>query len=234
MAMTTKADISKRLAATERLRGKIPELQRALEWRQAIGIVTPPSASVIETLKKADSRVKDAARWLLEFEKKDLSKLTGKQFANLAAELAAVGKEAAGDIVPRTSFDPFAHFLTFDDREQAGIMWAFQDWLKGQFKQAVAGNGWELNPSLAPFRTIDLFNLRAGDESLPGDTYITGGVDCFKIAANQIVERDRDRFGICQNSRCRTPFVANRKGRGKYCSPRCASYVNVMKSRGKL
>jgi len=187
------------------------------------------------TLRRADSRVKDSARWLLEFAAKvELDKLSTKKFNDLAAELAAVGKREIGGFLGRTSFDPFEHILTLDARGQTLAMGSFQDWLKEQFKQAEAGKGWRLDPNLQPFRTIDLFNIRASDESLPGDTYAVGSSDGFKMAANRIVERERDRFGICQNPRCRKAFVAERKGRGKYCKPACASYVRVMKSRGKL
>ena len=189
--------------------------------------------------------MKDSARWLLEFAKKELPELTGKQSA-LAAELAAVGIKEAGDLfgrfkfakmelvslpekqagdlfpVTETQLDPFAYFLTCDAMSQASMMGAFQGWLKDQFKQAEAGRGWKLDPSLMPFRTIDLFNTRASDNSLPGDTHIGSVVEYFEIAANRIVERERDRFGICQRFDCRNPFVAARKRRGKYCSPRCA------------
>ena len=109
-------------------------------------------------------------------------------------------------------------------------MGAFQDWLKEQFKQARGGS-WTLDPNLMPHRTIDLFHVRARDES--GDTYAIGPIAALKVAADRIVEHERHRFGICLNPRCQRPFVAAIKKRGKYCSPRCASYVNVMKSRGK-
>jgi hypothetical protein len=176
---------------------------------------------------------KDTAYWLFEFAKiDDLSKVTRKRFAALAASLAAVGKKEAGDILPGT--DPFEKFLTLDDRGQLATMGAFQGWLKDQFKQAEAGKGWLIDPNLEPFRTIDLFKTRARDASLPGDTFAVGLVDCFKIAANRIVKREHDRFGSCQSPRCGKPFVAQRKNRGKYCSIRCANYVNTLRSRGKL
>ena len=88
-------------------------------------------------------------------------------------------------------------------------MGAFQGWLKDQFKQAEAGRGWKIDPSLMPFRAIDLFNTH--DSILPGDTFMGSVDDCFKMAANRIVERERDRFGICQKARLPQPFRCRKK-----------------------
>jgi hypothetical protein len=183
--------------------------------------------------KDADSRVKDSARWLFQFAKIDLTNLTEKQSIKLAVELAVVGKREASDILPGIRFDPFVQFLTLDHRGQMGIMGAFQGWLQEQFKQAHVGPGWALDPLLTPFRIIDLFKTH--NKNLRADSFVVWSIaDCFKAAANRIVDREADRFGICQNPRCGKTFVAERKNRGKYCKLACASYVNVMKSRGKL
>ena len=91
---------------------------------------------------------------------------------------------------------------------------------------------WKLyDPNVMPFITIDLFNVRGHDRT--GDTLVMEPLQVFAMAANRIVERERDRFGICLDPRCRKPFGSERKNRGKYCSTRCASYVHMRKSRGK-
>jgi len=141
----------------------------------------------------------------------------------------AVTKRETNAYLKAGVFDPF---LNSPDMVKGSWMGSFQNWLKEQFRQAQV-DGWALDPNLMPTRKIDLFNTRVRDESLSGDTFVVGSLGIFAMAANRIVERERERFGICQNPRCRQPFVAERKGRGKYCSPRCASYVNIMKFRGK-
>jgi hypothetical protein len=182
------------------------------------------TTTTTQALKKADRRVKDSARWLLEFAKiEDLAKLTTKESTDLAAELIAVAKREADDYLKTGVFDTF---LKSTDVVKGSMMGSFHNWLKEQFRQVANGNGWNLyDPNLMPTRTIDLFNIRASR----GDTFAIGSLGVFAIAANRIVERERERFGICQNPRCKQTFVAKRKNRGKYCKAACASYVNVMK-----
>jgi hypothetical protein len=183
-----------------------------------------------QAVKKADSRVKDSARWLLEFARIEYDKLsTDKQFTDLAAELIAVARREADDRLKAGVFDKF---LNSPDMLKGSTMGEFHKWLKGQFEQAKADSWKTDDPNLMPVRTIDLFNIHGHGSS--GDSFIISTLQCFKIAANRIIERERERFGICENPRCRNPFVAAIKARGKYCSPRCASYVNVMKSRSRL
>jgi hypothetical protein len=194
------------------------------------------AAAKMQALKEAQSRVTDSARWLFDFAlKTDLSKLTEKELTDLVMEIAVVGRREAGDVLPPPfSIDPFTDFLTSDARRQATTMGALQGWLRDQFKEALAGRGWVLDSSLMPYRTIDIFKTRARDKNLLGNTYVTSLLDILKIAANRVAEREIDRFGICASPRCQQPFVAQRKNRAKYCSERCASYVNVMRSRDRL
>ena len=145
-------------------------------------IPKPKRMAKLAVTKKAPKEtvapVKDSARWLLEFAKKELPE---KQ-SILAAELAAVGIREAGDVfggfnakkelvsltekdevgdllpVTETTLDPFAFFLTFNAMRRASTMGAFQGWLKDQFKQAEAGRGWKIDPGLMPFRAIAFFN----------------------------------------------------------------------------
>jgi len=181
-----------------------------------------------QAFKRADRRVKDSARWLLEFASINIDELSAQRSTELAAEMIAVTKREADEYLKTGVFDPF---LNSPDMVKGSMMGRFQDWLKNQLKEAQAGK-WQLyDPNLMPHRTIDLFHVRANDRT--GDTFVMEPLDVFAMSVNRIVERERDRFGICLNPRCRKPFVAERKGRGKYCSQRCASYVHVMKSRGK-
>src|SRR5262245_21732140 len=120
--------------------------------------VTQPAKSAL--IKKAASRVKDAARWLLDYQQRDLTILTDKQFTDLVADLAAVGKRGAGDILPESLF---TGLLAIDVKGQASMMGAFQGWLKEQFKQARQNGSWPIDPNLMPHRTIDLFDVRARD-----------------------------------------------------------------------
>jgi hypothetical protein len=83
--------------------------------------------------------------------------------------LIAVAKREADAYLKAGVFD---QFLKSPDVVKGSVMGRFQDWLKEQFDQAQAGSGWKLDPNLMPFRTIDLFNTRACDASLPGDTYV--------------------------------------------------------------
>jgi hypothetical protein len=41
----------------------------------------------------------------------------------------------------------------------------------------------------------------------------------------------RDRLGLCGNPNCRRPFVAEKKGRGLFCSPKCSAALRIARFR---
>src|SRR5262249_20432565 len=98
-----------------------------------------------QALKKADRRVKDSARWLLEFASINIDELSAQRSTELAAEMIAVSKREADEYLKTGVFDPF---LNRADIVKGSMMGRFQDWLKDQFKEAQAGK-WKLyDPNL--------------------------------------------------------------------------------------
>src|SRR5262249_33184537 len=57
--------------------------------------------------------------------------------------------------------------------------------------------------------------------------------EVFEITSFDLIKAEMDRLGICGNPRCRKPFVTEKKGKGRFCSPRCSAYVRIAKFRGK-
>lgn len=193
-------------------------------------------------LKRAEKRMGDKARWLLDFAYKDLSRLTKKDVSDLSFEINAF---AMGEKDAKT----WPEKGIMDDPEMVYSMYSsllgavgdgmlinsFQGELSKRFEQARQGRWWEYTFP-AETRRFTVFK----DVHPPGVHYAQnsgsgfGLLDRLMIRATRLIERERDRFGICKNRRCEKMFVAERKNRAKYCQPKCAAYVRVNKKRGKL
>jgi hypothetical protein len=111
----------------------------------------------------------------------------------------------------------------------------FQSEVKKRIEQAKLGRFWEFTPTVPRTLAVRVFDVRSPEGSILAD--YSGRYypqDDLMAMATKIVQDAQGRFGICLRDDCKDVFVAERKNRGKYCSATCASYVNVMKKRGKL
>jgi hypothetical protein len=164
---------------------------------------------------------KGRARWLLEFAYLDLSQLSQGARADLSYEVAALGKtdDLIGSAVTQlAALKPNLTKLVED----------FQKAVRERFDKARAGGDWIFTyPSeqkhLSLFKQLKIRATKISPRQLPE----TFGVDHLLKVATDLLEKDLEKFGLCQNPRCGRPFVAQRKGHVKFCSPRCSAYVRV-------
>jgi hypothetical protein len=226
------------------------------ELREFAGFIQAQSRSVNDLLqdkkrfaglkrdvKRAERRVGDKAKWLLEFAYRDLSKLDKVAVNDLCLEVLAVTlseyrppKEFSTGI-----FEPlrylFQFFTTagFWSVQKNGLVDFFQSELRKRFDDCKHGRWWEYKyPGKVERFTV--FRVRSPEGAIYADHSGQGASlhDILLAIATDILKRERERFGICQNQRCGKAFVSERKRRAKYCTPKCAAYVRVMKKRGKL
>ena len=193
------------------------------------------------------NRMGDPAKWLVDFAYRDLSKLKKQAvddvayevFALAASELLSYRPIDKGDVnvVLPQNLDIFFNSYYgagLFSKKPGSLLTALQEELKKRLEQCRRGGVWEFDRPAVRER-FEVFT-RAGNlpkvffAFAPDETPLQS---LLGIATN-VIKAERERFGICENPRCGKPLVAERKHRAKYCSHKCASYVNVNKMRGKL
>jgi hypothetical protein len=198
---------------------------------------TPPILqdfeSILRELPLATKRLndKERARWLLEFAYTDLTTLSTGSRLDLQSEVYAFGLPTdpaglTGDRLSDVRNDLIV--LTRD----SDLVESFQKALRSRFDKAKTGHDWEwLQPErLKAFQLFVNVKPALGHGGRSGS--IADGVEHLMAVATDLLERERDRFGVCE--RCEQMFAAQRKGKVRFCSPRCSAYVRVTKARGKL
>jgi hypothetical protein len=194
-------------------------------------------------VKKAERRVGDRAKWLLDFAYRDLSKLDKQGAVDLGLEILAF---AVAEYKPELEFStgPFAPLPYLYDYFKISGMWSdqrggfvdvFQSELRKRFDECKQRRWWEYRePGITERFTV--FRGRSTDGNFYGDfapERNQTALDILLGLATKVVKRERERFAICENPRCGVAFVSERKRRAKYHEPRCAAYVRVNRSRGK-
>jgi hypothetical protein len=201
-------------------------------------------AQLQRDVRRADRRVGDKAKWLLDFAYRDLSKFNKSEANDLRLEVLAF---ALSEYKPPREFSTgifeplrylFPHFSTAGlwSVQKNGLVNSFQGELRNRFDDCKQGRWWEYRRP-APIERFTIFKVKSPEGSFYADHSREGETahDILLRIATDILKRERERFGICQNQpRCGKAFVSERKRRAKYCQPKCAAYVRVMRSRGKL
>src|SRR5262249_108106 len=185
-------------------------------------------------------------KWLLSFAYMNLDDLSEGQRSDLAWEINAFilpGKtseflwaSSRSDLIS-SNFDPkivSAAVIPVSD----ATMRTVQDFTKAGLQAAFSG-GWEFT---YPKRTETIFLDSRESEKKVG-LVSTGFFDIpslketikeiFETTSFDLIKAEMDRLGICGNPRCRKLFVTEKKGKGRFCSPRCSAYVRIAKFRGK-
>lgn len=174
-------------------------------------------------------------KWLLDFAYEDLANLSQGQLSDRGWEAVALllipnFQGGIGDwIIPLTIFTE----STPDDRKRKvseQSIRKFHDLLRPGLDRLFKGPGWTIT---VPERKMTigltgspLYGMFMLDDGLPLE-------DRLKIVAFNLINTEIRRLGNCRNPNCKRPFVAARKGRAFFCSPRCSAYVRVNRARGK-
>ena len=189
---------------------------------EVVAGVTPPGVDLERELDLARARLdaKGRAQWLLEFAYADLSQLSQGARADLSYEVLAFGAQDAVSL----GVTLMGAFMVDD---VAKLVESFQREVRERFDQARAGHSWTFTYPQRE-KEVSLFNRFAvSAEKVKPQKGTKVWIENLLAAATDLVEKDREKFGICENPRCKSPFVAQRKGRVRFCSPRCSAYVRV-------
>src|SRR6266545_5807324 len=175
---------------------------------------TPPILqdfeSILRELPLAIKRLNDKrrARWLLEFAYTDLATLSTGSRLDLQSEVYAFGlpTNLAGLTDDRLS-DVRNDLISLT--RDPDLVESFQRELRSRFdKAAETGHDWEyVQPErLKAFQLFVNVKPALGHGGKSGS--IAGGVEHLMSVATDLLEREKDRFGVCE--RCKEMFVAQR------------------------
>ena len=197
-------------------------------------------------------------RWLLEFSNRDLGQMGQGELFNLGWELVMFAVGSSPDMIvqsddARNSFytlfgsrwlekitktktaKEWEPLIESNDKEDKSVsvnqpmISEFHDEMKRVFDLLFAKKIWETTPP-ARSETIGLTNLGV---TRPINMTPLKPMELLKLRAVELIRNEEERLNLCGNPRCQRRFVAAKKGRAKYCSPRCSAYVRIAKSRGK-
>ncbi len=208
--------------------------------RNVQNLSLPGFTHVEKEIRLANGRVGITAvarlKWLLDFAYEDLSNLSQGQLSDRGWEVAAL----VIDLDFRTSFAEGIQLIfsvldksTPNDptrKVSEHLIRKFHDLLRQGVDDFFKGSGWKITEPERERRiglTGPPHHLRfmVVDGVRPEDQLI--------IKAFNLFDTEVDRLGNCRNPNCKRLFVAARKGRAFFCSPRCSAYVRVNMARGK-
>jgi hypothetical protein len=209
--------------------------QRVVKWEP----IKVPKELVLAGTRIGETPIK-RVKWLLAFAYMNLDDLSEGRRADLAWEIKAF-------VLPANIAQLVASFskaslldvgppLVRVEHEQVSdeTVRAFQAFARAGFQAAFFEGGWQFE---RPKRTERIsLSLKAGEESWPGGAAqldFPSLKELFESTSFDLVKAEIARFGICANPRCRTPFVTEKEGKGRFCSPRCSAYVRTARFRGK-
>ena len=197
-----------------------------------------PRELVLATKRIGEAPIK-RVKWLLEFAYMNLEDLSEGRRSDLAWEVRAFVLLSIGELVTSSKKDMNVNVMTAFVRVQTEqvsdeTVRKFQAFTRCGLQAAFFEGGWEFT---YPKRTEKIsLGLKAGDESWPGGSgqfEIPSLKELFETNSFSLVKAEMGRLGLCANLRCQKPFVTEKKGKGRFCSPRCSSYVRIAKFRAK-
>jgi len=191
----------------------------------------------------------DRVRWLLSFVDKDIGRISRGQETDLRYEILAFSSppkpKSPQDRQDSTLF-LLRDALHLDRLEASGkeitredrLSWLSIEEIHSRLKQKLDGffslKGWKVERP--PITEEMVFDPRHGTtmKIVSKQSRTPDLINLIIIWAFDLVYSERERLGICKSPRCQRRFVAIRKERAKFCSPRCSAYVRVSKKRGTL
>jgi len=185
---------------------------------------TVPPPELIEALQQvrqlaAELGGQGPLRWVSRFLGEDLSKLTTEEckIRGFVLQMFPLGEpaEVAVGAIP---------ILGRPELKKV------QDELRDGLQAFVEGDGWGWGP---PVQRITLIRPRDGTGPVTRSWMIeAGGRLRILWAVGEHVRRYGQRLRICQDSHCRTPFLAHK--RQKYCTPKCSQRVREVRRQKKM
>ncbi len=165
-------------------------------------------------------------KWLLRFSELDLEGLSEGELANLRWELNTFmlnrKPEELGHDYRMFLFDLSPALIKDLQARMRDVFDSFftpQGWLYKQperierISSGIRGPEGQIYASNPPSFTVDeLFIDRAAD----------------------LIRAEKMRLKICERTDCGERFVAEKKFRGRFCSPKCSAIVRMRKRRGKI
>ncbi len=204
--------------------------------------------AILDALALARTRVgtypAKRLRWLLKFAYLDWDSLGADRAGDLRWEVAEFGlnKKPAQlrhgpdmDIaLVGLSYAPHGATAETDKGASPALIRQFQATMRAAFEILFLGQQWRVVRPTYEER-IALF-IKAKDGSYWADNPPPfTGHDFLLMQAIDLIKTEKERLKLCQNPRCATKrFVAEKKGRAFFCSPRCSAWVRVNKARGKF
>ena len=191
----------------------------------------------------------DRVRWLLNFVDKDIGRISRGQETDVRYEILAFSSPSN----PRSLHERQDSTLFFlrsalhlDQLEASGkevtrddrLSWLSIEEIHSRLKQKLDGffslKGWKIERP--PITEEMVFDPRhSTTRKIVSNLNRTPDlINLIIIWAFDLVYSERERLGICKSPRCQRRFVAIRKERAKFCSPRCSAYVRVARKRGTL
>src|SRR5262245_22543725 len=178
-------------------------------------------------------------KWLLTFAYMNLDDLSEGQRSDLVWEVKAF--MLPPNIAEPASSSRLGVLLALNrgfvvEREEISdsTVQTFQEFAKSGLQAAFFEGGWKFT---YPERTETIsLGLKLGEKSWPGGSGqfdIPSLKELFETTSFDLVKAEMGRLGTCANPRCRKPFVAEKEGKGRFCSPRCSAYVRTARFRGK-
>ncbi len=191
----------------------------------------------------------DRVRWLLSFVDKDIGRISRGQETDLRYEILAFSsppKPKSPQERQDSTLFLLRSALHLDKIEASGkevtrddrLSWLSIEEIHSRLKQKLDGffslKGWKIERP--PITEEMIFDPRHGTtmKIVSKQSRTPDLINLIIIWAFDLVYSERERLGICKSPRCQRRFVALRKERAKFCSPRCSAYVRVSKKRGTL
>ncbi len=175
-------------------------------------------------------------KWLLQFAQSDLDSLSAGRWADVGWEVAAfslpekilAGKggieEKKNAMVSLVLLVPLSPKPWTVPQE---IVRKFHNSIKQGF-EAFFGGGWEIERPAIKEKIV-----YAGGQTRIRSGVFPGAITVLSLRAFDTISAEIQRIGKCESPRCGRPFVADKKGRGRFCSPRCSAYVRIARFRKK-
>jgi len=169
----------------------------------------------------------DQLRWLVEFAAVDLDACSAGRLADLGWEVVAF----SFDEVPEQPIDLHVAF-DLEPRVQLPVeeIRRFHLLIQKGLDDFFDGKGWGMTEPEV-FKRLKV-NVRPFHvESIKGGSL--GWYNKRLRYAFRLVEVESERLQLCSNPKCRKRFVAEKKGRTKFCSSRCSNYIHVLVHRAR-
>jgi hypothetical protein len=223
---------------------------------------SPETKELLLAYKRINGAPARRLRWLLGFAEIDLDSLSEGRFADLRWEVVVFGLNRKPEQLKDRSkmaeefylltvspsmldIDPAlddaatlqAKFQSLHAEQKKGappdMIRQFQLTMQTAFDTLFKPDYWIVKRPTAE-EAISL-NMRTPTGILLGQKFPwSRGHDILLNQAIDLIKAEKDRLKICENPKCRKRFVAAKKGRAFFHSPKCSAYVRVNRARGKM